>query len=176
MELIDQTSTKVKDALNQTALSDFSGQSRVWIYMSKSELNPEISSEINELASQFSSNWLSHGSRVRGFAKLLFNRFLIFSADAKSVSPSGCSIDASVHFTKDIEKRYQLDFFDRMQLARMDSGGKIRVSELRELPSLMDAGKVSGESLIFDNTVSSVDELLNSWLKPLHSSWIAKVV
>ncbi|WP_204351865.1 hypothetical protein, partial [Klebsiella variicola] len=66
---------------------------------------------------QFVSNWISHGTPVKGYANLLFGQFIILMADETATGVSGCSTDSSVHLMKEIELRFKADLFNRQNLA-----------------------------------------------------------
>ena len=48
---------------------------------------------------------------------VIFNRFLVVFVDEKIAQASGCSIDKSVHFVKQLEDEFHINFFDRTLIA-----------------------------------------------------------
>src|SRR6218665_3568307 len=91
--------------------ADFSDHSRVWIYQSSRPLSEKEELEINEQLYQFYAQWQAHGAPVKGWAKLLFHRFIVLMADESHVEVSGCSTDSSVRVIKSIEKQYSINLF-----------------------------------------------------------------
>ena len=75
--------------IKQLLPADFSATSRVWIYQSNRPFNERETLEINEQLHQFASQWLSHGDRVQGWAKLLFNQVIVVMADESATGVSG---------------------------------------------------------------------------------------
>ena len=96
---------------------EFSPQSRVWIYQSSRMFLLSEALEIEELLNKFSSEWRSHGAEVDAYANLFFGQFIILMADERRAGVSGCSTDASVRFIKDLGEKFQVDFFNRTNLA-----------------------------------------------------------
>src|SRR5437763_8570061 len=86
--------------------ADFADDSRVWFYQSNHAFTIEETIAIDELLNGFTDTWLSHGAKVKGFAKIFFGQFIIIMADENATGVSGCSTDGSVRLLKNIE----LDF------------------------------------------------------------------
>ncbi len=71
--------------------ADFADSSRVWIYQSSRPFSEKEELEINEQLFQFYAQWQAHGAPVKGWAKMLFRRFIVMMADESNVEVSGCS-------------------------------------------------------------------------------------
>src|SRR5688572_14687946 len=95
----------------------FNDNSRVWVYQSSRLFLISEALEMEDMLSAFVSQWHSHGKAVKGFANLFFGRFLVFMADETATGVSGCSTDSSVRLVQQIEKKYNVDMFDRQALA-----------------------------------------------------------
>ena len=94
--------------LEQQLPLDFAADSRVWIYQCNRAFREKEVIEINEQLLQFYEQWESHGKKVKAWAGILFNQFIVMMADEKaSALVGGCSIDSSVRIIKSIEKKEQ---------------------------------------------------------------------
>ena len=93
--------------------SELSGDSRVWIYQPSRLLTPEEAAAIDSEARAFVGQWTSHNRDLAAWGGVIENLFLVFMVDETHADASGCSIDKSVAFVRDIEQKFQLDFFDR---------------------------------------------------------------
>nr|MBS0036932.1 hypothetical protein [Saprospiraceae bacterium] len=171
----DSINSKISD-LRHAEWSTYAPYSPVWIYLSSGELAPNQSEELKERVKDFATQWLSHGQKVESCGDFLFDRFIVLAVNAESLPPSGCSIDSSVHFVREMESRFSVDFFDRMQLAWIDGKEDLQVNQLREIPTKYKEGSIDRHTLIFDNTITTVEQLLNSWIKPLEKSWVKNYV
>lgn len=155
--------------------ADFSDNARVWIYQSSRPFIEKEANEINEQLHQFYSQWLSHGAPVKGWAKLLFRQFIVVMADEGDVTVSGCSTDSSVKVVKSLERQYSVNFFDRMMLTFLVKD-KAEMLPMHQVQYALDKGYIDADTPLFNNTLTSKKELMESWLVPLKDSWLANRV
>ncbi|MBL7719087.1 MAG: hypothetical protein JNL72_09660 [Flavipsychrobacter sp.] len=155
--------------------AEFSDSARVWIYQSSRAFIEKEANEVNEQLYQFYSQWLSHGEPVKGWAKLLFRQFIVIIADEQDVAVSGCSTDSSVRIIKSLERQYSVNFFDRLMLTFLVKG-KAEMLPLHQVQYALDKGYITGDTTLFNNTVTTKGELLQRWLVPLKETWLASQV
>lgn len=153
--------------------ADFNPDSRVWIYQSSRTFSKKETQEINEMLSDFASNWKSHGAKVKGFGIVLFDLFIIIMADETASGVSGCSTDSSVKLIKEIENLYKVDMFNRQSLAFFVKE-KIEQIPLSQLNYALQNGFISPDTLFFNNVVLSKKEIETNWILKLKNSWLAK--
>lgn len=153
----------------------FADDSRVWIFQSNRPFNDKEELEINEQLSQFYQQWDSHGTPVKGWAKLLFRQFIVVLADETATGVSGCSTDSMVRVVKSIERQYIVNLFDRMTLTFLVND-KAQMLPLGQVQYALDKGYIQPETLLFNNTVQTKDALLREWQVPLKNSWLANRV
>jgi hypothetical protein len=147
--------------------------SRIWIYQANRSLTHEEVARVKPQLVQFSTEWTSHGQTLKASADLLYNRFLVIGNDEDVNSPSGCSIDASVRFVKQLEAELNVSFFDRTQLAFWHHD-KVEVIPLADIKKKISAGDIQAQSLYFDTLVNTSGQLQSAWPKPAKESWLAK--
>lgn len=152
---------------------DFADNSRVWIYQSSRPFSDKENTEINEQLYQFYVQWQVHGAPLKGWAQLIFNRFVVFIADETNVPISGCSIDSSVRIVKSIERQYDVKLFDRMSITFLVKN-KPEVLPLNQVQYALDKGYINENTLLFNNLVATKKEMLENWLQPLNKSWLAQ--
>ncbi len=152
--------------------TDFSENSRVWIYQSSRLLTISEALQIEPLLENFVANWKSHGSTVKGFANLFFGQFIILMADETSCNVGGCSTDSSVHVIKQIERDLKIDFFNRENLAFIVKE-KVEILPLQQINYALENGFINSETLYFNNLVATKKDLLNNWIIPIKESWLA---
>jgi hypothetical protein len=148
-------------------------QARIWIYQSDREFTPAEANEIQEKIKSFVTDWSAHGKALLASGLLLHNRFVILGTDADVTAPSGCSIDSSVQFIRELEQTYRVSLFDRTHLA-FKVNGEIQIHSLTEMPVAVASGEISAETPYFDNLVGEAGALKNDWLKPAGKSWLRK--
>lgn len=159
--------------LTQIIPTDFSPGSRVWIYQSSRSFSEKETAEIDEQLHLFYAHWDSHGARVKGWAKLLFGQFIVVMADEEATGVSGCSTDGMVRVIKSLERQYSVNFFDRLTLTFLVND-KAQMLPMNQVQYALDKGYLSVDSMLFNNTVQTKEELMHNWLVPLQESWLAK--
>lgn len=157
--------------LNALMPADFSDQSRVWIYQSSRPFSEKEETEINEQLHHFYTQWQAHGAPVKGWAKLLFRRFIVIMADETRVEVSGCSTDSSVRVIKSIERQYEVNLFDRLSITFLVKD-QPEVLPLGQVQYAIDKGYINGDTLLFNNLVASKGDMFRNWLQPLQYSWL----
>src|SRR5690349_23941697 len=96
---------------------EFSDQSRVWIYQSNRAFTASESSKVEKDLNAFAAQWEAHGAQLKAKAELRYNRFVILIVDEVQATASGCSIDRSAGFIRDLEQEYGVTMFDRFNMA-----------------------------------------------------------
>jgi hypothetical protein len=151
---------------------NFAGNSRVWIYQSPHLFSLSEALAIEEMLEAFAREWQSHGVPVKGYGNLFYGQFIVLMADETATGVSGCSTDGSVRLIKEIEQRFGVNLFDRLMLA-FRIKDKVQTVPLSQLPYALENGFIDEETLYFNNTVQTKEELETRWLIPLKDSWLA---
>jgi len=152
---------------------DFNDNSRVWIYQCNRLFNLDEALLIEELLEGFTKTWLSHGAKVKGYANLFFGQFIVLMADETATGISGCSTDSSVRLIKNIEQDYNVNLFDRQTLAFVLKE-RIQLLPMDQLDNAIADEFINADTLYFNNTVQTKNELLNRWIIAVKESWLAK--
>jgi hypothetical protein len=151
---------------------DFAGNSRVWIYQSPRLFMLSEALALEEMLEAFVRDWKSHGVPVKGYGNLFYGQFIVLMADETATGVSGCSTDGSVRLIKEIEQRFGVNLFDRLMLA-FRIKDQVQMVPLSQLPYALENGFINEESLYFNNTAQTKEELEGKWLIPLKDSWLA---
>ena len=149
--------------------------SRIWIYQSSRELQKEEVDQIKDAGKRFIANWATHGTALQAAMEVFYDRFIVLFADEEQVKASGCSIDSSVHFMKEVEKAFGINLFDRMNIAYRSSNDSINTLPMHDLRELMESGKLNDDTTIFNNLVATKGEMESNWEVPVQNSWLAGV-
>lgn len=148
---------------------------RVWIYQADRFLTDSEVKEVGDALADFVSSWTAHGSALAGKATVRDNLFLILEVDEEQAGVTGCSIDKSVHFLKELGRRLDVDFFDRMNVAFRDRAGKVSLVSRSKFESLVKSGDVTSDTIVFNNLVQNKEQLDLQWETPFKASWHSKV-
>jgi hypothetical protein len=155
--------------------ADFPEQSKVWVYQASRLLTLSESLEAEEMINSFCQEWQSHGDQVRAFGTLLFGQFLVLMTDETEVKVGGCSTDSSVRFVRELGAKFNVDFFNRTNLAFIIKD-KVELLPMNQLNYAVDNNFITPDTLYFNNTVLTKQQLEDYWLIPVKESWIAKKV
>lgn len=155
--------------------ADFHDTSRVWIYQANRLFTISEALQMEEMMNEFVTNWKSHGVPVKGYANLLFGQFVVIIADETATGVSGCSTDSSVRLIKEIEQTFGVNMFDRQTLAFI-AKDKVQLLPMQQLQYAVENNFINGDTLYFNNLVSTKADLLNNWLIPVKDSWLSKKI
>ncbi|MDZ4808370.1 MAG: hypothetical protein SGI96_08860 [Bacteroidota bacterium] len=158
--------------------NNFHPGSRVWVYQCKRVFTLSEAFEIEDLLKEFTTQWKSHGTPVKGEAHLFFGQFIVLLADESAFGGvSGCSTDSSVRLIKDIEQRFAVNMFDRTTLAFIikdkSDTDQIQLLPLSQLQYAVENGFINADTLYFNNLVQTKQELENKWIVPVRDCWLA---
>jgi hypothetical protein len=154
----------------KTLFPEMAETSRVWIYQANRFMTEAEKQLIYEKSKAFVGSWESHGSRLKADFTILNELFLVFSVDENQHEASGCSIDKSVHFVKEVQSLTGINFFDRTIIAYFDFNNVLRLIPL----SAIKSGEIKINSLVFNNLIDNLIKLRTSWLVPAGDSWLSK--
>lgn len=147
--------------------------SRVWIFQASRSFSPEELVEVKQELDGFIEQWTAHGTDLRAGYTLRYNRFIILALDQSMAAASGCSIDASVHFIQQLEKRYDVELLDKMNVS-YKQGEFVAYKPLADFRKMAKQKAVSANTVVFNNLVATKAEYLENWEVPASESWHAR--
>ena len=145
-------------------------QSRVWVFQSNRIMSPSEQSSIDAAVKQFVQKWSTHGVQMLASNVLYHNCFVVIAADEQKQAASGCSIDSFTALFKAFGTKYNLSFFDRFSIA-YKLKDEVLISNLNEFKKLIAEGRVTQDSLVFNNLIDQRQDLYSKWEIPLKESW-----
>jgi hypothetical protein len=155
-----------------------SPNSRVWVYAAHRSFTAVEAVIVKQRIADFVKDWNSHKVEVIGDGELVDNRFVILMADETnpdgSGAVSGCSIDSSVRLIKNLEKEFDIQFFDRT-LVTYRHGEIVKSLSFAAFEQSVANGVLSEDTLVFNHLVATKNDLLTAWEIPYKDSWIKKV-
>lgn len=149
--------------------------SKLWIYQSDRELVESEVALISDLTSSFLGTWQSHGAQMDSSFQILYNRFIVIALDETSAGASGCGIDKSVNFIKELGQKFNIDFFNRLMVLYVNDSSLINNSTIKQFHfSTLNELNFSGKEFIFNNQITTKKEFENDWIQPIQKSWVSK--
>lgn len=144
--------------------------SRIWIYQSNRKFSEEELVSIENELTSFLGDWEAHGKSLEASFVLKYNRFIVIAVNQEVQSPTGCSIDKSVEFIQNLEKKYEVDLLDKMNVT-FKNGEFIAHKSLIDFKKMAKDKAVNGNTIVFNNLVNTIEEFNESWEVPAQDSW-----
>ncbi|NKI27085.1 ABC transporter ATPase [Arenibacter sp. 6A1] len=157
-------------------LVDFSSlpdESRVWVFQASRSFTADELEKVQLQLNEFIANWTAHGSDLHAGYEIRYNRFIILALDQSITMASGCSIDASVRFIQELEKEYNIELLDKMNVS-YKQGEFIAYKPLIDFKKMAKDKAVSKNTIVFNNLVTNKQEYLSHWEVPAEESWHAR--
>lgn len=151
-----------------------SENSRVWIYQSNRPFTAIEEAEVDEVLTDFTSQWQAHGHQLAAKHEIRYKRFIVLMVDESQAGATGCSIDKSVNLIKQFEEKFNVNLFDRFNIA-YKSGDEILSYNRTDFESRIQNGEVTENTIVFNNLVQTKKELDTNWEIPFKNSWHARV-
>lgn len=149
---------------------ELSPESRLWIYISEEVFPKEIVEVLNQKLKHFTENWKAHEIPLKAAHQIFFNQIIVLAVDEEAQQASGCSIDKSIHLIQSLEDEHNLKLFNR-QLIPVVMNHSIEILKIDEFKLAFQKGKYNQDTIILDNTISSLFDLKNNWKKEVKDSW-----
>lgn len=148
---------------------------KIWIYASNRPLTITEQSDIQQLGVAFVETWTAHQQQLKASFIILHNVFLILAIDESYNEVSGCGIDKSIHFIQEVDKKYSLNLFDRLQIELWQNTDVIMTNK-QKLSVMLQEGVVNEQSIVFNKTITTKKELEASFMIPLGLSWVYRSI
>ena len=148
----------------------FSENSRVWVYQSDRKLSDNEVQQVQVLLDNFTKSWTAHNNQLKAKAEIRYNRFLILIVDEGQAGASGCSIDKSVNFMKQVGEHFNINLLDRFNLAYRE-GEEVLSTERNGFEALLKEGKINTGTIVYNNLVQNLKDLDSKWEVPFKDSW-----
>lgn len=144
--------------------------SRVWIYQSNRKFSDVELAEIESELILFVEKWAAHGNELEASYLLKHNRFIILAVNQEIQQVTGCAIDSSVSFIQNLEKKYQVDLLDKMNVT-FRNGEYIAHKSLLDFKKMAKEKAVTANTIVFNNLVNNIEEFNENWEVPAGDSW-----
>lgn len=144
--------------------------SRIWIYQSNRFLTEDEQAVIQNKVDAFRADWKAHGKALTTSFSIQYNLFLILAVNEEVEVATGCSIDASVHFFKELQNELKLSLFDRQRVAYLEND-EVKHCSMSEFKELIHQNKVNKDTIVFNNSVANVADFESHWKSKAKDSW-----
>lgn len=146
--------------------------SRVWIYQANRKLKEQELAYLHGFLKKEIDEWSAHGAALKAGYEIRFDQIVAIFADESQHAASGCSIDSSTRWFKDLGAQFGLDFFDR-SIALVESN-ELKLFSLQGIKQVIETGQISAESLIATPQVTNLGFFQNQWPEKAANSWMKR--
>ena len=147
--------------------------SRVWIYQCNRSFSDVEITEISSNLDAFLTSWTAHGNDLNAGYEIKYKRFIIIALDQSTQGATGCSIDASVRFIQELERKYNVMLLDKMNVS-YKQGEFVAYKSLLDFKAMAKQKAISKNTIVFNNLVANKGEYLEHWEVPASESWHAR--
>ena len=156
--------------------TDWPASCRLWFYNADRDLTPDEIALARRQLSAFAKTWSAHGAPLAAYADVVFGRVLVLGVDQAQAGASGCSIDSSVRAVTALGEELGVDFFNRMIFLALTDPTSVRAYDRASFGKAYASGVVDDDTLVVDLLVKSMAEADQNLVRPLGTSWHARMV
>ena len=146
--------------------------SRIWIYQGNRDISESENQYISSILKTKMEGWAAHGAALLSSYKIFHNRFVVLALDENQNAASGCSIDASTHWFKELGAALNINFFDRSIAYLFED--EIHTVDLLGIKKAISDDLISAETTTFNNLINTLGDFEQNWKVPASKSWLKK--
>jgi hypothetical protein len=158
----------------RTSFDALPANARLWIFAAERALSAQEREYLLSTVDGFLDEWQAHQRPLVSARDLRHDRFLFVGVDESAAGASGCSIDSLVRDIKRLEAELGLALIDRAPVLYREGGegGEIVRVPREEFAELARTGRVTPETIVFDNTLTQLGDLqAGRWEVPAEQAW-----
>lgn len=145
----------------------------MWIYQADRPFTNDELLAIEQEAKIFIGSWAAHGKELKAAYKIEHKQFILLAVDESFHEASGCSIDDSVGFVRNLEQKLDIQLLNRSNVA-FYIDGKVVVQPLKSLKSKVEDGEIKKDTLVFNGFIDKLEDFRNAWTQPAEESWMGR--
>lgn len=154
---------------------------RVWVFGSLRQLDDNGAARLLAETDRFLEQWNAHGHPLYSGRDWREGRFLTIAVDQTTAGASGCSIDGLYRALRGLEAALGTEllggglvFYREPPIG--SGGGDVQAVTRADFIALAAAGRVDGDTTVFDLSVETLGEWMERFEGPARSSWHAPLV
>lgn len=149
---------------------DFPDNAKVWVYQSDKHFDEDELNYLQVKLDDFTSEWESHGSLLKGTFGIFYNLFVVFFVDEQGDSMCGRAQDASVRLMKQLGEELELSFLDRM-VQSYKKGDEVQIVKMNDFTGLLANNEIDENTIVYNNMVTTKGDFETKWEVPMKNSW-----
>jgi len=153
-------------------LESFKGNDSVQIFPSSRKFYPQEIDPLNEKIEGFKLQLMDQFN-ISVTSLLVYDRFVIFVFHFEEKSEMNSTYNALNDFISSIEQELSLTLLDRMNVC-FKQGQYVQYKDLKAFKKLIKSKSVNAQTIVFDNLVTTVDDLKSYWELPISETWYSR--
>lgn len=129
---------------------------RIWVYQADRAIRPEEVETIQQAINNFASEWNAHGRELTAAGTIIDDHFIVLGVKDGFDDVSGCSIDSSIRFVKEVGQKMDIDFLNRLRILTQDENGNLEYVSHGKL-------KEATDRMMYNTLISSKAELADNF-------------
>jgi hypothetical protein len=149
---------------------------RVWVFGSDRPLTEDGTVALLNSVESHLTEWKAHGEPLTVGYEWRFGRLLVVAVDQRTAGASGCSIDGLFRVLQGLESEIDAKLVGGGRVFYRDGKGEVQSAERSELKALLVSGAISGDSVVFDTSLTDLGSLRSEFEQPARKSWAASLL
>jgi len=143
--------------------------SRVWVYQANRPFSVSETQAIENYLTPALTQWAAHGAGLNASFEIRFQQVIVIAVDETVNAASGCSIDASTRWFKEMGVELGIDFFDR-------STAVVDGDELTLIPltALKNNPRLTPSKNVIPLQTESLGAYRSGWLQRADTTWLKR--
>lgn len=158
------------------AFSDIPDDARVWVFASSRALSGDAESALLGSVDEFLDGWRAHGTSLGAARDWRDHQFLAITVDPRTADASGCSLDALFRIFKALERDTGVTVLGGGRVFYRARSGVVESTDRAGFDVLAADGRVSGETPVFDTSVTTAGGWRTRFELPASQSWHATLL
>lgn len=143
--------------------------SRVWVYQANRPFSASETQAIENYLTPALTQWAAHGAGLNASFEIRFQQVIVIAVDETINAASGCSIDASTRWFKEMGAELGIDFFDRSTaIVEGDVVTLLPLTALKNNPLLTPSKDV------IPLQTESLGAYRSGWLQRADTTWLKR--
>lgn len=158
------------------AFSDIPDDARVWVFASSHALSGDAESALLRDVDDFLDGWRAHGAPLSASRDWRDHQFLAITVDPRSADASGCSLDALFRSFKALEREMGVTMLGGGRVFYRGEDGTVAATDRAGFDALAASGRVTGDTPVFDTSVTTAGDWRVRFERPASQSWHATLL
>jgi hypothetical protein len=143
--------------------------SRVWVYQANRPFTASETQAIQDYLAPALTQWAAHGAGLNASFEIRFQQVIVIAVDETVNAASGCSIDASTRWFKEMGANLGIDFFDR-------STAVVESNQLTLIPltALKNNPMLTPTTQTIPLQTESLGAYRAGWLQTANTTWLQR--